>query len=74
MTTARMRPICTECGDTFALARHRAGYRMCLLCGEEAAREDRKSWCIAPMHKSNYMLFTNPADLIGINNKGGLVK
>jgi hypothetical protein len=26
------------------------------------------------MHKSNYMLITNRADLIGLNNKGGLVK
>jgi hypothetical protein len=43
-------------------------------CGDSAARDERKSWTVAPMHKSNYMLFTNPADLIGINNKGGLVK
>jgi len=26
------------------------------------------------MHKSNYMLITNRDDLLGINNKGGLVK
>jgi len=26
------------------------------------------------MHKSNYMLFTNPDDLKGINNKGGIIK
>jgi hypothetical protein len=25
------------------------------------------------MHKSNYMLITSRADLIGINNKGGIV-
>jgi len=29
---------------------------------------------VAPMHKSNYMLFTNKTDLKGINNKGGLVR
>jgi len=29
---------------------------------------------VAPMHKSNYMLFTNPDDLKGINNKGGIIK
>jgi NAD-dependent SIR2 family protein deacetylase len=46
----------------------------CMSCGEEAAILARKSWCIAPMHKSNYMLFTQKADLVGINNKGGLVK
>jgi hypothetical protein len=47
---------------------------LCPFCGEEQARQERASWCIAPMHKSNYMLFTNKADLKGINNKGGLVK
>jgi len=25
-----------------------------------------------PMHKSNYMLLVDRADLLGINNKGGL--
>jgi hypothetical protein len=25
-----------------------------------------------PMHKSNYMMITDMADLKGINNKGGL--
>jgi hypothetical protein len=50
------------------------GYTICLECGEEAARQERLSWCVAPMHKSNYMLITNKADLSGLNNKGGLVK
>jgi hypothetical protein len=69
-----MKPTCSRCGETFSAARRNAGYHLCLFCGDDAAREERKGWCIAPMHKSNYMLFTNPADLIGINNKGGLVK
>jgi hypothetical protein len=69
-----MKPTCARCGETFSAARRNAGYHLCLFCGDDAAREERKGWCIAPMHKSNYMLFTNPADLIGINNKGGLVK
>ncbi len=72
--TRRMKPTCSRCGETFSAARRNAGYHLCLFCGDDAAREERKGWCIAPMHKSNYMLFTNPADLIGINNKGGLVK
>ena len=46
----------------------------CLMCGEEQARLARLSWCVAPMHKSNYMLITNKQDLTGLNNKGGLVK
>jgi len=29
---------------------------------------------VAHLHKSNAILITNPADLVGINNKGGLVK
>jgi hypothetical protein len=36
------------------------------------AKEVRKSWTVAPMHKSNYMLITDTNDLKGINNKGGL--
>lgn len=61
--------VCVRCGDTYSSRRANAGYRLCLLCGEESAREQRASWCIAPMHKSNYILITNPADLIGINTK-----
>ncbi len=74
MTQDRMKPVCKHCGDTFSAKRARAGYKLCLLCGEEQATQDRKLWCVAPMHKSNYMLFTSKADLTGINNKGGLVK
>jgi hypothetical protein len=44
------------------------------LCGEEHARMERLCWTVAPMHKSNYVLVTNPEDLHGLNNKGGLVK
>jgi hypothetical protein len=74
MTTKRMRPKCKVCGDIFSAKRARAGYKLCLWCGEDKAVQDRKLWCVAPMHKSNYMLFTNTNDLQGINNKGGLVK
>ena len=42
--------------------------------GEEAAREERSHWCVAPLHKSNYVLVTNKQDLAGLNNKGGLVR
>lgn len=70
----KVKPMCRECGEVFSVRRFKAGYRLCLFCGEEAAVLERKSWCVAPMHKSNYMLFTTPEDLKGINNKGGLVK
>lgn len=65
---------CKECGEELNPDRSALGYSVCLFCGEEQARAERLFWCVAPMHKSNYMLFTNPADLIGINQKGGLVK
>ena len=65
---------CVECGDDVDERRIKLGYRLCLWCGEEAAVLERKSWCVAPMHKSNYMLFTRVQDLTGINNKGGIVK
>ena len=65
---------CCWCGDDVAPARWLLGYRVCLWCGEEQAKQDRASWCVAPMHKSNYMLITDRRDLHGLNNKGGLVK
>lgn len=66
--------LCRVCGDDVDERRSLLGYKTCLICGEEQAREERMGWCIAPMHKSNYTLITNRADLIGLNNKGGLVK
>jgi len=48
------------------------GYLSCLPCGEEQAK--RKKHTIVPMHKSNYVPITNREDLMGINNKGGLVR
>lgn len=65
---------CYLCGEYLARARWELGYRSCLFCGEEQARQERSHWCVAPMHKSNYMLITNKTDLAGLNNKGGLVK
>jgi len=65
---------CSWCGDDVDINRWTIGYRTCLPCGEEVARLERLHWCVAPMHKSNYMLITNKQDLTGLNNKGGLVK
>jgi len=65
---------CCWCSDDIEPARWALGYRVCLFCGEEAARLERISWCIAPMHKSNYLLITDRRDLHGLNNKGGLVR
>ena len=63
---------CRVCGDVISDGRYALGYKVCLLCGEEQARAVKHT--VAPLHKSNYMLFTNRQDLVGINNKGGLVK
>lgn len=65
---------CVVCGDDVDPRRLALGYKVCLFCGEDIARAERKSWCVAPMHKSNYMLITNLDDLAGLNNKGGIVK
>lgn len=62
---------CTTCyAERIPPARARLGYKTCLSCGEKEASKVRHT--IAPMHKSNYMLFTDLNDLKGINNKGGL--
>lgn len=65
---------CPHCGEPVNPKRAALGYRTCLPCGEQDARAERAGWCIAPLHKSNYMLITNRQDLAGLNNKGGLVK
>ena len=65
---------CCWCGDDVASGRWALGIRCCLTCGETQAVIARASWCVAPMHKSNYMLITNRQDLAGLNNKGGIVK
>lgn len=58
---------CRECGDDIPAERYKLGYKLCLFCGEEAARVERKSWCVVPMPKSNYILVTDPSLLKGLN-------
>jgi hypothetical protein len=66
-------PTCPLCGiEEIPIKRYNLGYRTCLTCGEHTAKEARKGWTVAPIHKSNYMLFTDLTLLKGINNKGGL--
>ena len=64
--------LCVKCGDHVLHGRWRLGYTTCLRCGEDIARQRKHT--IAPMHKSNYVVITNRADLTGLNNKGGIVK
>jgi ribosomal protein L37AE/L43A len=63
---------CIVCGAEVAHERWALGYKTCLPCGEAASKQVKRT--VAPMHKSNYMLITDLADLKGLNNKGGLVK
>lgn len=63
---------CLVCGAEVSNKRWSIGYKLCMPCGESAARAVTRT--IAPMHKSNYVLVTDVADLKGLNNKGGLVK
>ena len=62
------------CGSFVSRERWDLGRKTCLACGESVAVSERLSWCVVPMHKSNYFLCTDKTDLQGINNKGGLVK
>jgi ribosomal protein L37AE/L43A len=61
--------ICPQCGDAVPAGRVALGRRLCLPCGEKAAAVERRGWTVAPMHKSNYMLLVDRADLLGINTK-----
>lgn len=60
---------CIECGEEVAPARWALKRYTCLPCGEKQAKTERKSWCVAPLNKSNYMLITNPALLAQLNPK-----
>jgi hypothetical protein len=63
---------CRQCGVEVDLRRWALGYKFCLDCGDVVAKQVK--FTVVPMHKSNYVCITNMSDLIGINNKGGLVK
>ena len=67
-----MKMIDCECGGSIHPARFALGYRICLACGEAQAK--KRKFTVVPMHKSNYVAMFNRDDLMGINNKGGLIK
>jgi hypothetical protein len=52
---------CVECGDEFPAERWSLGYRVCLFCGEEAARSERKSWTVVQEYGKGCYMFVTPA-------------
>ena len=60
--------ICTQCyAERIPPNRAKLGYKVCMPCGESIARQ--KKHTIAPMNKSNYMLFTDLELLKQLNPK-----
>lgn len=52
---------CVECGDEFPAERWSLGYRVCLFCGEEAARTERRSWTVVQEYGKGCYMFVTPA-------------
>jgi predicted nucleic acid-binding Zn-ribbon protein len=63
--------ICIRCGESFSTARYSLGYQHCLQCGDALAVTARRNWTVVPMHKSNYVLVTDPDVLKQLNPKRG---
>lgn len=63
--TSNYKHFCRECGEPVRAARYALGYKLCLLCGDEAAKKTRHTVCNLP--KSNYILITDLNDLKGLN-------
>jgi len=57
---------CVSCGDDVEAKRYAIGYRTCLWCGEEEARQYKHT--IVPMPKSNYIVVTDLELLKGLNS------
>lgn len=60
-------PPCVCCGEPVPMKRAYIGYKTCPPCGEKQARQVRHT--IAPMNKSNYMVFTDATMLKQLNPK-----
>ena len=60
------RHLCPSCGGFVQPKRVQLGYRLCLECGEVAARKVKHT--VVCMPKSNYILVTDPTLLVGLNS------
>lgn len=58
---------CPQCGDPVGDGRHALGYKLCLPCGDMAARQVKH--CTVPLNKGNYIHVSNPDDLKQLNPK-----
>ena len=67
VTQHQYRPQCKLCGDDFDEGRFRLGYAVCLMCGDELAKE--RKFTIAPLNKSNYVCITDMVMLKQLNPK-----
>jgi hypothetical protein len=68
-----IKKLCNRCyGEFVEDERVVLGYLSCLPCGEKQAIQ--RKFCVLPMHKSNYQVPANREEIVGFNNKGGLVR
>jgi ribosomal protein L37AE/L43A len=61
------RYLCVVCGGFIDHQRYRLGYKLCLPCGEDAAKQVKHT--IAPINKSNYMYISDLSQLKQLNPK-----
>lgn len=69
----KVKHVCRQCGEDIT-ERWAIGYKFCMDCNAGYEELRARTRCVVPMHKSNYVALFNRDDLLGINNKGGLVK
>lgn len=72
-----MTPECAVCKDEIDPPQRAKISKLCKACGEKAAKQERKSWCVLTPHKQGPMFFTQAfarEAAKGINNKGGFYR
>ena len=52
--------LCCVCGDDYPVERFNLGYRMCMPCGDSAARDERKSWTVVQEYGKGPYQFITP--------------
>lgn len=65
--TRQYRPRCKVCGEIYPIERMRIGFDVCLVHGDEIAKE--RKFTIAPLNKSNYVCITDMVMLKQLNPK-----